>query len=114
MRGAERKRDRKRASPPYRAPRLDRSTMELDEFGHKRKADTGALLASSARALNPVEALENMWQFMIRNACSGILDRERGMFTPRTRVTVTLPSKVYLRALESRLKTTFSHISRST
>ena len=64
-----------------------------------------------------VEPLEQPRQFGLRNADAGVADDQLGAVAgPRelSSSTAIPPSKVNLKALERRLRTIFSHMSRST
>jgi hypothetical protein len=60
------------ASLTNRAVHPDRSTMQLDELLNQRQADATAFHAPPASALYPVEAFEEVRQFMFGNARSGV------------------------------------------
>ncbi len=90
--------------------------MEADQLADQRQTDAAAFEAAAAGAADAMEALEQ-----VRAA------RPAGMPVPVSRTVSTAtapprggrrsrstPSRVNLKALESRLRTTFSHISRST
>ena len=92
----------------------DGSAMHLDEFLHERKADSAAFVAAAAGSFDAAEALKQMG-----SSCSGtpvpvsrtVSSAPVSSLEIETRIS---PSNVAFRALERRLSTTFSHISRST
>ena len=90
--------------------------MQLDQLLHQRQADAGALVRAAARALDAVEALEQARQLVRRDADAGVADRQFQRASPSLARSATAisPSNVNLKAFESRLRTIFSHISRST
>ena len=85
------------------------------ELLHQREADAGALVVRPRAPLDPVEALEQARQLGLRDADAGVAHRELDGRRPRgASATAISPSKVNLKALERRLRTIFSHMSRST
>ena len=89
--------------------------MQLDQFLHEREPDSAAFLGAPARTFDAVEAVEQprdltrqVYPFRYR-ARSVALRRP----TSRNETSIS-PSNVNLKALEMRLRTIFSHISRST
>src|SRR5262249_13914685 len=113
--------------------------VELHQFLHESEADAGAFVAAPTRALDAVETLEQARRLGFRNARARIAHRENCvsriadcgfsgpllihlpprflLFIPQSAMrnfTLISPSNVNLNAFESRFKTIFSHISRST
>jgi hypothetical protein len=91
--------------------------MRLDQFLHQSKADPAALDGTSARALDAPEAIEQMRQFFGRYPGTGVAYRHFRAIraSAEVRVSTTIsPSKVNLKAFDSRFRMIFSHMSRST
>ena len=89
--------------------------MELDQFLHQRQADAGAFVRAAAALFNPMEALEHARQFLGRNAHPGVANSQaRAALRLFPAALRSRPRSVNLKALLSRLRTIFSHISRST
>ena len=101
---------------PELARDADRAAVELDEIAHQREPDPGALVRARRRPLDAMEALEHPRELVRRRcpvpvsatssstACVAIVQGDRG----------PSPSSVNFSALERRLRTIFSHMSRST
>ena len=105
----------KRAALAELALDRDRAAVQPDQLLHQRQADAGALVGAAARALDAVEALEQLRQLVGRDAGAGVAapSARRAPSASRSATAIS-PSKVNLKAFESRLRTIFSHISRST
>ena len=54
----------------------DRAAVQLDQLLHQREPDAGALVGAAARALDPVEALEEARQLGRGDADAGVAHRE--------------------------------------
>ena len=99
-----------------RALDADRAAVQLHQFLHQRQPD-----AACPRACAP-RAPSTRWKRSKRRGSSlggdadaGVAHRQLDAAPPAPPSdTVISPSKVYLKALERRLRTIFSHISRST
>ena len=91
------------------------AAVQRDELLHQRQADAGALVGAGAGARDAVEALEEARQ-LARAAMPMPVsrDREHGAVAVGRAGDVDAPARVNLRALDSRLSTIFSHMSRST
>ena len=88
--------------------------MQLDQFLHQREADSGSFDGAALGSGDPMESLENMRQLRFGNAGAGVPNRQFGMPSGTASATRSrCPSKVNFKAFESRLRTIFSHISRS-
>ena len=89
--------------------------MQLDELVHEREADAGSLVTAPLQPLHAVKPLEDARQLVLRNARARIVNREQRPSIPaRVTETTTLPCSVNLNAFDNRLRTIFSHMSRST
>ena len=85
--------------------------MLADKLPNQRQPDAGSLIGAAALAFDAVKPLENAWQLSLGNSNTGIADGQRNIQRIATSI---CPCKVNLNALERRLRTIFSHISRST
>ena len=89
-------------------------TVEADQLPHEREADAGALVAPPARALDPVEALEDPRE-LLGGIPTPVSRTSSARWSPHRQAQIAIsPSNVNLNAFETRLRTIFSHISRST
>ena len=92
-----------------------RAAVQLHQLVHQGQADAGALDRARAGVLHPAEPLEDVGERVGRDAAPGIAhgqgDAARPAVLSATRIS---PSKVNLKALETRFRTIFSHMSRST
>ena len=79
-----------------------------------RAARFRTFVTATARAFHAMKTLEEVRQLFRGNARSGVAHRRARFFHPLAEVTMISPSNVNLNAFESKLKTIFSHISRST
>ena len=98
-----------------RARRADGAAVQGDEFAHQREADARALVRAPGRALDAMEALEDALEILrrqCRRRCRARAARH-GRRRPRSATRIE-PWNVNLNAFDSRLRTIFSHISRST
>ena len=69
----------------------------------------------ACRPFDPVEPLEQAGHLVRRDADPGVADRQPGELRLPARSSTPMPPRsVNLNALDSRLSTIFSHISRST
>ncbi len=88
--------------------------MQLDDLLDERQPDAAALMRPAPGVFNAMEPLEKPGELFGGNAGTGVphskLDAKRTWLI----VTAISPSKVNLKALETRLRTTFSHMPRST
>src|SRR5690348_13452899 len=57
-----------RRAGAHRAVHADRSAMELDEFLDQREADAGAFVRPALCSVDAMEALEDMREFVCRDA----------------------------------------------
>ncbi len=90
------------------------AAVQPDEFLDQRQADSAALGGAGLGGLDPVEPLEEPGHLGGRDADAGVGDAEDRVAAVAATRTVIDPSKVNFSALDSRLRTTFSHMSRST
>ena len=74
----------------------------------------GALVGARLRAFHAVKALEQARHFVCGDADARVGDFEHGVRAVALQPTETWPASVNLNAFDSRLRTIFSHISRST
>ena len=89
--------------------------MQGHEILDEREADAGALVRARPRPFDPMEAFEDPRQLCRRDADARILDQSaRAVTASGASATRIAPSNVNLNAFESRLRTIFSHICRST
>ena len=110
MRDGERRAAARRSLSTSTVPPCSR-TSSCDQ----RQPDAGAFVRAAARALDPVEALEEARQLRGRDADAGVAHRAAARGRRRAAsATAISPSNVNLKAFESRLRTIFSHMSRST
>ena len=90
--------------------------MTLCQFLNQRQPNTAALVGAAARPFDPVEAFNQVRDVVFRNAGSGVPHRNRQAHrapTGRNETSIS-PSNVNLNAFETKFRTIFSHISRST
>ena len=88
--------------------------MQRRELGDEREPDARALVGARARVDHAMEALEQPLLLGGRDADARVGHDELGDVPVRVRPTTVMPpSKVNLSALETRLRTTFAHISLS-
>ena len=94
----------------------DGAAVQLDQFLHQREADAGAFERAALLAFDAMEALEQPRQFApeCRRRCRARSVPRRADPPSCAAATAISPSKVNLNALERRLRTIFSHMSRST
>lgn len=52
--------------------------MQFRELLHERKPNPSSFVGAAARAFDPVKAIEQSRQFVLRNADTGVLDPEYG------------------------------------
>ena len=107
--------DGERRALPDDALGGDGAAVQLDQLLHQRQPDAAAFVGAAPRVLDPVEPLEQPGHLLGGDARAGVPHPQFGAASPARRsVTAISPSKVNLKALESRLRTIFSHMSRST
>ena len=114
MRSAERYRHRKSASFFNGAIDFDCAFMKFDELQHQGKADSAAFIGAALLPLDAMETLEQTRELVVRNTSAAVADAQFAWPSSWRRRTAIPPSKVNLNALERRLSTIFSHMSRST
>ncbi len=93
------------------------ATMQPGELLDERQADAGPFVGARTRAFDAMKALEQPRQLVRRDAPTPVSRTRSSTWSPSARkatATMLPPSKVNLKALDSRLSTTFSHMSRST
>ena len=88
--------------------------METDELVDEGEADAGALVRPGPGASDPVEALEEVASSSLGMPVPVSRTSSSAPFPVHRRTTAISPSNVNLKAFERRLRTIFSHISRST
>ena len=99
---------------PQNAFGCNGAAEQLEQLLHQCQADSAAFVHARVGALHPVKPFEKPRHFRCRNARSRVTDNECSD-APVCRIeTVISPSNVNFRALDNRLSTTFSQISRST
>ena len=87
----------------------------VDQLLHQREADAGAFVGSAAGALDAGGSARRAAASPRAECRCRCRDRQLDAVVPRrASATAIVPSKVNLKAFESRLRTIFSHISRST
>ena len=107
----QRNRDNEGGSPSDLTLGGDRAAVQLDQFLHEGQPDAAALVRPPPCVLDPVESLEQPGHLLggdARARCPAPAARRR--VRPCRIETAISPSKVNLKALESRLRTIFSHI----
>ena len=116
VRVTQRQRDAHRGPGTQSALHRDSATVQTDQFVHQREADAGALHGARCLPLDAMKAIEDARQFILRDSHAGIADERVRQSCSSASCTVTpiLPSSVYLNALETRFRTTRSHMSAST
>ena len=95
---------------------VDRAAVQLDQLLHQRETDARAFVRAAARAFDAVKALEDARQLVAagcRCRCRCTVQHRRGGDALQTDADLA-PRSVNLNAFETRLRTIFSHMSRST
>ena len=92
----------------------DVAAVQPDEFLHQGETDARSFVSSRPRTLDSVESLEEPRKLLGRNARSRVAHANSTALPARCNSTAISPSKVYFKAFERRLRTIFSHMSRST
>ena len=93
----------------------DGAGVELRQLLHQGEPDARALVGPRSRAQHPMKALEDVGQLIVGNPDARVANRQLHFDRrPARSDTAISPSNVNLNAFESRLRTIFSHISRST
>ena len=89
--------------------------MQFDQFLNECQSDPCAFVRPGVDALDAMKAFEHPLEMLLGNSHAPV-SRTCNSTAPSTgfSVSATSPSNVNFKALESRFKTTFSHISRST
>ena len=82
VRRARGMRDGERAALARALSTADRAAVQLDQLLHQRQADAGALVGAAARALDAVEALEDVRQLLGGNAGAGVAHRQLDAHCP--------------------------------
>ena len=85
-----------------------------DQFRDQCQSDAAAFVSPPARSFNTAKAFKEMGYLVFRNSCARIRHRQNELAVRCSAATRISPSNVDLSAFERRLKTIFSHISRST
>ena len=114
MRRADGNRDGEACCLAHLALDAQLAAVQLDQLLHQRQADARSLVAAPALPLDAVEPLEDARQLVLRNADAGVVTARSARPSRPVTETTTLPASVNLNAFESRLRTIFSHMSRST
>ena len=114
MRAARGDGDREATAPAVDAFDAHGAAVQPRQLLDQREADAGAFVGAPARALDPVEAVEEARQLARGDADAGVPHGELDGWSTCAKGDGMAPSKVNLKALERRLRTIFSHISRST
>jgi hypothetical protein len=110
----ERDPDRERGAHPPVALRGDRAPVQPDQLPDQGQPDTAALVGPGRDVLDPVEPVEQAGYLRRGDPTPVSATRSTACPSSSPSRTLTVPEKVNFSALLSRLKTTFSHISRST
>ena len=88
--------------------------MHLDQLVDQGEANSRTFIGAGARAFHPMKTIKDARQILLRYPDPGIGHPQLDPISRLTQATAILPSKVNLKAFEMRLRTIFSHISRST
>ena len=90
---------------------LDIAAVQADQLLDERQSDADAVVRARRRPPDAPESLEQTRQLLLGNSDAGVRDGQLRHASTRRRPTAISPENVNLNALESRLRTIFSHAS---
>ena len=100
---------------PTSALDFDGAPVQPHQLLDQRQPDARPFMSPRTGALDAVEPLKNVRELLLGDARTGVADDQpRPIRLPCSSDTSISPSSVNLKAFETRFRTIFSHMSRST